>query len=85
VVTQAAAPAGVKPAGVLPHLDQDLLGDLFGLRHITHHGAGRAEHRRDDVLADGLERVPVALGHPAEQRRQLRPARGARARSGAGR
>ena len=66
-----AAPAGVKPAGALPNLDQDFLRDLFGLRHITYHGADRAEYRRSDAPTDGLEGVPVALGDLKQQHWQL--------------
>jgi len=53
------------------HLDQDLLGYLFRLARISHHSPDRAEHRRSDAPANGLESLPVAPGRLEQQRRQL--------------
>jgi len=57
----------VEPRGGPPHLEEDLLGDLLGLRRIPKNPADDAVHRASQPVIQRLERDLIATCHVDEQ------------------
>ena len=67
-----AAPAGVELGRGPPDLEQDVLGDLLGLGRVADHPPDDAEHRRGDLVVDGVEGGRVAPRDQADLRGEIR-------------